>query len=97
MLLTRRKNFLSVILSGCVLLTLLTTVRAQYQVQSWTTEEGLPQNTVHAIVQTPDGYLWLATLDGLVRYDGVKFTTFIKAHQRHRKQSLYPVDNGRER
>lgn len=41
-------------------------------------DDGLPQNTIHSIVQTRDGYLWLATLDGLVRYDGVKFTVFNK-------------------
>jgi signal transduction histidine kinase/ligand-binding sensor domain-containing protein len=59
-------------------LMITTTVRAQYQVESWTTDNGLPQNTVDSIVQTPDGYLWLATLDGLVRYDGVRFTVFNK-------------------
>ena len=43
---------------------------------SWTTENGLPQNSISAIVQTHDGYLWLGTFGGLVRFDGVKFTTF---------------------
>lgn len=42
----------------------------------WTTESGLPQNTVTSIVQTPDGYLWLGTFGGLARFDGVKFTIF---------------------
>jgi signal transduction histidine kinase/ligand-binding sensor domain-containing protein len=47
-----------------------------YQRQTWQTESGLPQNTVHAIVQTHDGYMWLATEGGLVRFDGVRFTVF---------------------
>ena len=47
---------------------------AQYRVDSWTTEQGLPQNSVHAIVQTKDGYLWLGTFGGLVRFDGLAFT-----------------------
>ena len=47
-----------------------------YQRHTWQTENGLPQNTVHAILQTHDGYLWLATEGGLVRFDGVKFTIF---------------------
>jgi signal transduction histidine kinase/streptogramin lyase len=47
-----------------------------YQRQNWQTESGLPQNTVHAILQTHDGYLWLATEGGLVRFDGLKFTVF---------------------
>src|SRR5713101_3988196 len=37
----------------------------------WTTDEGLPENTVIALTQTRDGYLWLGTLKGLVRFDGV--------------------------
>jgi signal transduction histidine kinase/ligand-binding sensor domain-containing protein len=49
---------------------------AQYHFDSWTADDGLPQNSVRAILQTDDGYLWLATLDGLVRFDGVRFTVF---------------------
>src|SRR6266702_778801 len=49
---------------------------AQYQFDLWNTDNGLPHNTIRAILQTRDGYLWLASLDGLVkRHDGV-FTTF---------------------
>jgi signal transduction histidine kinase/ligand-binding sensor domain-containing protein len=51
---------------------------AQYRFDSFTTDNGLPQNGVRGIVQTPDGYLWLTTFDGLVRYDGAKFTVFDK-------------------
>ena len=36
-------------------------------------ESGLPQSTVDAIVQTRDGYLWIGTEEGLVRFDGVRF------------------------
>jgi ligand-binding sensor domain-containing protein/signal transduction histidine kinase len=49
---------------------------ADYLVDSWQTEDGLPQSSVMAIVQTPDGYLWLATFGGLARFDGVRFTVF---------------------
>ncbi len=42
----------------------------------WTTEEGLPQNSVISLIQTRDGYLWLGTLNGLVRFDGVRFEIF---------------------
>ncbi len=48
----------------------------QYGQQLWQTDDGLPQNTVHAIRQTRDGYLWLATDGGLVRFDGTDFTLF---------------------
>lgn len=47
-----------------------------YLVDRWQTNDGLPQNSINAIVQTPDGYLWFATFDGLVRYDGSSFTVF---------------------
>ncbi|MEP7340240.1 MAG: two-component regulator propeller domain-containing protein [Acidobacteriota bacterium] len=52
--------------------------RAQYRFDNWTTDNGLPQNSVLAMTQTRDGYLWLATLDGLVRFDGVRFSVFNK-------------------
>ncbi len=42
----------------------------------WQTEEGLPQNAIQAITQTRDGYLWVGTPVGLVRFDGVRFTVF---------------------
>jgi ligand-binding sensor domain-containing protein/signal transduction histidine kinase/ActR/RegA family two-component response regulator len=42
----------------------------------WQTEQGLPQNSVSAICQTRNGYLWLGTYSGLVRFDGVRFTVF---------------------
>ena len=45
-------------------------------IRSWGTEAGLPQNTVNAIVQSKDGYLWLGTQDGLARFDGVRFKSF---------------------
>ena len=44
--------------------------------ETWTTRDGLPHNLVHAIVQTPDGYLWFATWEGLARYNGREFRVF---------------------
>ena len=46
--------------------------------QGWSTEEGLPQNSVHAIAQTPDGFLWVGTEGGLARFDGVSFRVYGK-------------------
>lgn len=40
----------------------------------WTSEAGLPQNTVQALAQTGDGYLWVGTQEGLARFDGMSFT-----------------------
>jgi ligand-binding sensor domain-containing protein/signal transduction histidine kinase len=47
-----------------------------YIVDVWSTEEGLPQSSVISVIQTRDGYLWLGTLNGLVRFDGNHFTVF---------------------
>src|SRR5579864_7289398 len=51
----------------------------QYVHNVWRTEEGLPQNSVQVILQTRDGYLWMGTEEGLVRFNGVQFTLFNKA------------------
>lgn len=48
----------------------------QYVSRAWRTEDGLPQVSVLAIVQTRDGYLWFGTQEGLVRFDGVRFRVF---------------------
>ncbi len=44
-----------------------------FQVRSWHVEDGLPCVTITALAQTEDGYLWLGTREGLVRYDGARF------------------------
>ena len=41
--------------------------------QTWQREQGLPQNSVRALAQTRDGYLWIGNDDGLARFDGVRF------------------------
>jgi PAS domain S-box-containing protein len=53
---------------------------SQYVHDTWTIDQGLPQNSVFAIAQGGDGYLWLGTEAGLVRFDGVSFTTFTSAN-----------------
>ena len=45
----------------------------QYTVTSWTDQDGLPSNQVRAMAQDRDGYLWLGTSAGLIRFDGVTF------------------------
>jgi signal transduction histidine kinase/CheY-like chemotaxis protein/ligand-binding sensor domain-containing protein len=52
---------------------------AEYSRRAWTPVDGLPQNSVQAIQQTTDGYLWFGTQEGLARFDGAGFTIFNKA------------------
>src|SRR4030095_392229 len=51
----------------------------RYRASRWTTETGMPQNTVRCLVQTRDGYLWIGTRAGLARFDGVRFSVFSRA------------------
>jgi ligand-binding sensor domain-containing protein len=50
----------------------------QYTRTVWTQAQGLPQDSVKTIAQTPDGYLWMGTSEGLVRFDGYTFITYTK-------------------
>ncbi len=54
-----------------------TTRADQYRVTYWTSEQGLPQNTANALLQTRDGYLWIGTRYGLARFDGLRLTAFV--------------------
>lgn len=53
---------------------------AEYSHRVWRTEDGLPQNRVQAIAQTPEGYLWVGTSEGLARFDGVRFVIFDRSN-----------------
>ncbi|HWQ35490.1 MAG TPA: two-component regulator propeller domain-containing protein [Blastocatellia bacterium] len=68
------------VLLGGLLACAIAAAQPKYQFDHWTTDAGLPQNAVNAILQTRDGYLWLATYDGLVRFDGRQFTVFNKSN-----------------
>jgi signal transduction histidine kinase/ligand-binding sensor domain-containing protein len=69
-----------------------------YIVRAWYAEDGLPQNAVTAAVQTHDGYLWLGTYTGLVRFDGARFVVFddinTPALKNSRITSLYESADG---
>ena len=59
----------------------------QYALTTWTEANGLPQDTIRAIAQTTDGYLWLGTDEGLARFDGYEFSVFNKT------QGQLPADS----
>lgn len=50
--------------------------RSQYTSRVWEVDDGLPHNSIQALVQTHDGYLWIGTQNGLARFDGVRCTVF---------------------
>ena len=49
----------------------------RFLVRSWQSEDGLPSNIIRAVAQAADGYLWIATAEGVVRFDGVRFSHFV--------------------
>ena len=63
-------------IAGSALVAATALAAANYQIDVWQADDGLPQGTVTSIAQTPDGYLWLGTQNGLVRFDGVSFRVF---------------------
>lgn len=69
---------LRAILFLCLLLTTAVGAAQQYNIRSWTLEQGLPQSQVMAIQQDHEGFLWLATRAGLSRFNGTDFTTYTK-------------------
>jgi len=80
------KLFLGFYLCFC-----FTAAQAQYRFDSWTTDNGLPQNTVLSIVKTRDGYLWAGTYEGLTRFDGVGFTVFDSVNTPEMKSNFVEV------
>ncbi len=60
---------------------------SQYTHKFWGKADGLPITTVNKVSQTPDGYLWLATASGLVRYDGAGFRVFDKSNTEEIKEN----------
>ena len=50
--------------------------KSAYNISSWTTDTGLPQNAIKCLIQTHDGFLWVGTQNGLARFDGRRFRVF---------------------
>lgn len=80
----QHRNFNYLLIAFTTLLSLLLSYSAQatatllddYFQETWTTRDGLPHNTINSITQSDDGYLWIATWEGLARFNGRKFEFF---------------------
>ena len=69
----------------------------QYTRTVWTQAQGLPQDTIRAITQTEDGYLWLGTDEGLARFDGYEFAVFTKRETPLPSNSITALSPGRDK
>ena len=69
-----------------------------YVSRQWNMDDGLPQSSVNDIIQSRDGYLWLATFGGLTRFNGESFTVFNRSNTKKIKSdrvlSLYEDRTG---
>jgi ligand-binding sensor domain-containing protein len=74
--LKRRIQLLLMYLVAALVLGQRAAADSPFTVDAWSTEDGLPQSSVIALTETRDGYLWLGTLNGLVRFDGNSVTPF---------------------
>lgn len=60
-----------------------------FSVRHYTDEDGLPQNSIKSIMKDGNGFIWLATEDGFVRFDGRKFYTFNKRNTNISSNRIY--------
>ncbi len=68
--------YLKLLCLGIIPLLGSSTAIPRYGIDFWREAEGLPQSRIRAIVQTRDGYLWLGSDNGVVRFNGASFTSF---------------------
>ena len=73
----------------CISLFYLTVNSQEYRIDRWTTDEGLPQNSVINLIQSQDGYIWAATYGGIVRFDGVRFKVFNRSNTKGLDESRF--------
>lgn len=70
----------------------------RFLVRSWQSEDGLPGNVLRSVAQAADGYLWVTSAEGVVRFDGVQFTGFEAEPDatlaRLSMRGLFPMPNG---
>src|SRR5215469_7988287 len=77
-------QLMAVVYSGLLALLLVSSsveaiagpTRPSWAVRTWQSDDGLPNNIVTSMAQTPDGYLWLANPTRLARFDGIQFEEF---------------------
>ncbi|MBP6671698.1 MAG: hypothetical protein KA247_01045, partial [Bacteroidetes bacterium] len=67
----------------------------QYKLDVWQEEQGLKHNSIVALEQSADGYLWLATYSELYRFDGVTFKSYKQALGQAQPRSLYQDSQNR--
>ena len=78
-----------------LLLTLPEAYAQEYRFRLYRVEQGLPSDVIKAVTQDPLGFIWIATDDGLVKYDGLKFTTYKSALRSQYAKNFLQTRDGR--
>jgi ligand-binding sensor domain-containing protein len=78
-----------------LLLNALAIAAQDYQFRLYRVEQGLPSDVAKALTQDKHGFIWVATDDGLVKYDGLKFTTYKAALRSQYAKSFLQTRDGR--
>ncbi|MFV0389436.1 MAG: two-component regulator propeller domain-containing protein [Pyrinomonadaceae bacterium] len=74
-----RKSYTLKLVAACFSVLFVVPITAgQSRIDRWTTDDGLPQNSVNGVLQAKDGYIWGVTAGGIIRFDGVRFKVFNK-------------------
>lgn len=66
----------------------------QYYIERWTTDNGLPSNTLIKIHKSKKGYIWIASFDGLAKFDGVQFTNYNRTSTNMVSNSISQIKEG---
>jgi len=69
---------------------------SQYAHTAWRIQDGVFSGTPNAIVQTRDGYVWIGTQSGLVRFDGVRFVPWVPPNGKHVSEGIFSLLAGRD-
>ncbi|WP_315822445.1 two-component regulator propeller domain-containing protein [Paraflavitalea speifideaquila] len=88
---------LSLLMSGLLACSCLRAADTlQYALRHYTDENGLPQNSIKFIAPDKKGFVWLATENGLVRFDGQRFRVFNKSNLALASSRIYTIMPGNE-
>lgn len=85
----KQKFYFSLLSAFLILFCLNVITSAQYRIDRWTTDEGLPQNSIINLIQSRDGYIWAATYGGIVRFDGVRMKVFNRSNTKGLDESRF--------
>ena len=80
---------------GCLLTSIIQ--GQEYRFQQYRVEDGLPSDVIKAVAQDSLGFFWIATDDGLVKYDGIQFHTYKSAFLSQYTKGLLNTHDGRLR